>query len=123
MKRKSKVSMSLIYLVIACIVITFAIQILRGKLAEHPSNFLMGAAPSFFYTLGMLLICFALVNKHTRQSCFCVFLGSLIYEFSQLTESSGRTFDFLDVIAIFLAYALFVFWELRLYRRGPNVAT
>jgi hypothetical protein len=69
---------------------------------------LFGAAPSFFYTLGMLLICFLVVKKRYEKNCIFVFFGSLIYEFSQLISSERRTFDYVDVFAICLAFLFFI---------------
>ncbi len=107
MKDNTKFSLIIITLISICIFITLLIQDFRIEVYNPLMSLILGSTPSFFYTLGMLLICFLVVKKEYGKSCFYVFLGSLIYEFSQLINSERRTFDYLDVLAICMAFLLF----------------
>ena len=108
MKDNTKFSVIITILICTCIFITFFIQHIRPWVNAPLMSMFFGAAPSFFYTLGMLLICFLVVKRQYEKNCIFVFFGSLIYEFSQLISSERRTFDYVDVFAICLAFLFFI---------------
>ncbi|MDO6427504.1 hypothetical protein Q4489_10785 [Thalassotalea sp. 1_MG-2023] len=114
-KKDTKSSLIIITLISICILITFFIQDVRSEVDGPLFSLILGSAPSFFYTLGMLLICFLVSEKEHLTNCIYVLIGSLIYEISQLFGSEARTFDYSDVLAICLA---FVFFILLIYRSG-----
>lgn len=63
-----------------------------------------GFLPSFFSVLCLCLVIAAIKKKDEVSSLSFVALGNMVYELEQIFTS--RTFDYKDLIAIFLGYSL-----------------
>ncbi|MGB0938745.1 MAG: hypothetical protein ACPGTQ_14900 [Colwellia sp.] len=107
MEKNTKLSLVIVSLIFSCILITFFIQKYRVNVDDPILILILGSAPSFFYTLGVLLICVLVVQKEPEKNCFFVFIGSLIYELSQVIGVDRRTFDYVDISFIVMAFILF----------------
>jgi magnesium-transporting ATPase (P-type) len=107
MERNSKFSLTVISLIFAYIVISIFLQEIRTIFDGPILSLILGSAPSFLYTLGMLLICFLLVKKEPEKNSVYVTLGLVAYKVRQSKSSRQRAFDYID---IFYHYGVYIFY-------------
>jgi magnesium-transporting ATPase (P-type) len=110
MERNSKFSLTVISLIFAYIVISIFLQEIRTIFDGPILSLILGSAPSFLYTLGMLLICFLLVKKEPEKNSVYVTLGLVAYKVRQSKSSRQRAFDYIDslIVMAFIFFTLFI---------------